>query len=194
MIEVIDNHSVRTDLLSGLPVIDAGCRGFRFAEWFAERGHSVLALDPGPDIKAPVNMKIGFNRVALVSEKEPRLMTLERGGDPEAWYVHHDPRPENWACAVPTTHLGWVDGSWDVMKLNIEGSEYEVLSDLHRPIARQIVVSFHEHTARRRGDAAIQEIVDHLAQWYVPIQHVKDERYCAGPNYWDSLFVLKELA
>jgi len=36
------------------------------------------------------------------------------------------------------------------------------------------------------------DIVDHLQQWYVPIQHVREVRYSCGiPNYWDSLFVLR---
>lgn len=46
---------------------------------------------------------------------------------------------------------------------------------------------------RPRGDAEIARIVEHLGQWYKPVRHEKDSRYCAGENYWDSLFVLKEL-
>lgn len=58
------------------------------------------------------------------------------------------------------------------------------------PIARQISVSFHEH-AHPIGEARIKQIVAHLSKWYDPIRHIKDARYCAGENYWDSVFVLR---
>lgn len=199
MIEIIDNHSVRTDLLGKRPVLDAGARGFRFSKWFAEHGHETWAIDPSPDMIGDVSVA-HYDRAALVAPSWPNSVGLHLGPDPEAWYVV----PGMWrqpGVMVKTLNLRdhWqgVSGmgcGWDVVKLNIEGAEYDILAEWPGPIARQITVSFHEHTDRRRGDAAITDIVLHLRKWYYEERHVKDERYCCGPNFWDSLFVLKELA
>ncbi len=195
-IEVIDNHSVAVDLLTKGPILDAGARGFRFAKWFSERYHETYCCDPSPDLEVP-NFVAHFDRVALGARDWPLKVTLHNHGDPEGWYAGPEcyrevgPRVPTWNLHV---NWGWTETNpWDVVKLNIEGAEYDVLSDWPGPIARQIVVSFHEHTARARGDAAIRKIVEHLSRWYVPVRHVKDARYCAGENWWDSLFVLKEL-
>ena len=49
MIEIIDERSVRTDLLTpGGHVLDVGARGYVFARKMAARGCCVVALDPEP--------------------------------------------------------------------------------------------------------------------------------------------------
>ncbi len=84
---------------------------------------------------------------------------------------------------------------WDVVKLDCEGAEYGVLLDWPGPIANQITVEFHEHTgANEKGIEMYQRILRHLKQWYRVIQHeTSQEHGIKTPNYWDSLFVLKEL-
>ncbi len=58
-------------------------------------------------------------------------------------------------------------------------------------MARQISVEFHEHVAPR-PQALYDAIFAHLGQWYEVVQHEKSARHCCAPNYWDTLFVLKE--
>lgn len=205
MIEIIDGHSVDTSLLTGGCVLDAGARGFRFAREMASRGEWVTALEPDEtDSHEPVKDigRIHVKRAALIGGHwgwNGVGRTLEMLEDGEARRIVEGVptiRPVKTVQAydiqiLTLQHCGEVP--WDLVKLNIEGSEYDVLADWPGPIARQISVSFHEHTDRRRGDDGIQKIVAHLSQWYRPARHVKDERYCAGPNYWDSLFVRKDL-
>jgi hypothetical protein len=186
-IKVIDNHSVAVDLLTKGPVLDAGARGFVFAKWFADRGHSVYALDPSPDLEAPKNDNIAFIDFALTSLYGSAL--LDRTGDPGAWHLANSGLP------VQTVSLSYFnEGNWDVIKLNIEGSEYDVLNTWPGPIARQIVVSFHEHTNRARGRAECDRLIDKMRQWYMPFNVVWEERYCCHANYWDVLFIRKDLA
>lgn len=203
MTEVIDNHSVRTDLLtSGGHTLDAGARGFRFARRMLELGQSVVSMDPDPEVEDPKLTGLLHRRVALVDGRYPEnFLMLHLLPDREARHLgtgsHRyigveqiQVRVEDIGEVMKATEVRY----WDCVKLNIEGSEYGVLARWPGPIARQIVVSFHEHTSAAHGDSRIGAIVEHLSQWYVPVQHVKDARYCAGLNYWDSLFVLKELA
>lgn len=201
-IEIIDNHSVRTDLLTKGTVVDAGARGFRFAKDLAWRGCRVIAMDPDPEVTDPKYLNIDFVNAGLfwppMDAFAERWLALTP--DPEARFTSVK-IPDGRAIRVGMVSLQHVRKAmqiktWplDVLKLNVEGDEYEILESMTEPVARQIVVSFHEHTARARGDADIERIVERLARWYTPVQHIKDSRYCAGENFWDSLFVLKELA
>jgi hypothetical protein len=79
---------------------------------------------------------------------------------------------------------------WALVKLNCEGAEYDILKTWPGPIASQIVVSFHEHIGAHVGHN-MDEIIAHLGQWYRTVQHVRDQRYCAGWNFWDSVFTLR---
>ena len=191
VLEVIDNHSVATGLLRGGPVLDAGARGFRFSKWFAERGHEVYAVDPSPDITCPEYVR-HFDRVALLGlhEHYHHFVNLEMDSpDKEAWFV----TPGGTVPAWNIHNWGWTETNpWDLVKLNIEGAEFGVLKTWPGPIARQIVASFHQHCPHaKRSEEEIASVVAHLEQWYETVRHVKDDRYCAGPNYWDSIWVLR---
>lgn len=196
-IQVIALHSVAVDLLSKGHVLDAGCRGFEFSKWFAERGHSVWAVDPSPDISsAPIG--IGFSNTAIVgSQWEPNAQ-LDIAGDPEGWFIGRkisvtSVKVFTQTIEKLTSDMLW-GKPWDLIKLNIEGSEYDVLETWPGPIAKQIVVSFHEHTDRRRGRGECDRLIDKMREWYTPVQHVWDARYHAGFNYWDTLLIRKDLA
>lgn|SRR3990167_2010013 len=201
-LEIIDNHSVALDLLTKGPVLDAGCRGFRFSEYFAKLGHTVVMMDPSPDTVVPTKFQDFpapkyFFPQALVAPDAPRSASLRMTDDAEARHVVYQGIAGDPAIRCMSINEVMDQSSvkqWDLVKLNIEGSEYGILRQWPGPIARQVVVSFHEHTNRRMGDTAIQEIMDHLAKWYVPIRHEFDERYCAGRNAWDSVVCLRELA
>jgi len=201
VIEIVDQHSVRTDLISsGDWVLDAGARGFRFASWFADKNVNVLALDPDPDVKAPMIGFVTFRPYAL--SKETSFQMLARYKDAEANHLVCVKVPGSSVKENVKVHA-WSIGdlmetlfveSFACVKLNIEGAEYEILENWPGPIAKQIAVSFHDHTgANPEGEARYGRILNRLGQWYDVARHVKDSRYCAGENYWDSLFVLKGL-
>lgn len=198
---VIDNHSVALELLTRGPVLDAGCRGFRFMSYFAGLGHPVVGLDPSPDIQIPADLMDRemwghFYAYALVAPGHPPRAMLRMTDDAEARYVTPAGKEgDPWIQCITLSDLtrDLKLAMWDLVKLNVEGAEYDILAAWPGPVARQIVVSFHEHTDRRRGDAAIERIIEHLGKWYKPIRHEKDVRYCAGANFWDSVFCLKGL-
>jgi hypothetical protein len=191
MIEQIGEHSVRTDLLSKCAILDAGCRGFEFSRWFAERDHMVYACDPAPDIDVPAFVN-HFDRVALLGQSEyHHFFHFKICEDKNASHVAEDGDIIVEARIIQNWNFTKTNPC-DVVKLDIEGSEYAVLADWPGPIAKQISVEFHEH-CRPRGEETINRIIKHLEQWYRVEQHEKTDQHCAGKNYWDSLFILKEL-
>ena len=200
MIEVIDNHSVRTDLLRpGRGVLDVGCRGFVFARAMRDRGMKVIALDPDPGIVDLAIDGVTLMRKALIGDTSAGSV-LVMHPDPEARHVA--PAAVNTSFPVVPVEcmtlrqlndkLGMVE--WDLVKLNCEGAEYDIILGWPGAVARQIVVSFHEHTPQKRGKTTVKQCVERLRQWYEPVQHVESARYGAGMNWWDSLFVAREIA
>lgn len=183
---VVDNHSVVPGLLTGGPVLDAGARGFVFAKWFGDRGHTVIAVDPSPDIATEEPSRNVFvKKFALVGRGYPKLMSLEMGNDPNAWHIKYDGSFDS--VPVETITLDDLPYKWDLIKLNIEGSEYDILDQIDGPIARQIVFSFHEHTGRHRGRRECDRIIDKLRKWYDVHNQTWEQRYGCRENYWDIL-------
>src|SRR3990167_529803 len=190
----VDNHSfVESRLVKG-PVLDAGARGFRFSEWFAQKGHApVIAIDADPTYsQQPKHEGVTVLHAALLANPDPSY-GLRMTEDPEARYVTN--KEPAGTVPVRTLSMAQLDiKAWDIVKLNIEGPESDILANWPGPIARQIVVSFHEHCAHaKRGDDAIWKVVQHLSKWYAVVRHIKDARYCAGENFWNSVFILKDL-
>lgn len=199
MLTPIDNHSVDLSLLPArATVLDVGCRGFRFAEHFAALGHRVVAMDPGeerPTFKEHWEL-ISFLQSALVPDGMDGVGKLVLTADPEArhvvpWHVKVDHAPwQSVGCLSLTKVMRLCNvEEFDLAKFNMEGGEFDILDRLHAPVLKQIVVSFHEHTSRRRGEAAVNGLVQRLGKWYDVVRHEWDERYCAGRNAWDTVLV-----
>src|SRR3990167_3357318 len=187
---VIDNHSFREDLLTKGPVLDAGSRGLRLAKWFRDRGHTVIALDPGEDEKADgihcVPMALVYSRLAGAN------VSLVKTDDLEARYINPT-LGDVYAISIPILMHDFKIVKWDLIKLNIEGSEYDILDEIEGPIARQIVFSFHEHTNRARGRKECDRIIDKLRQWYDIYNQTWEKRYGCSENYWDVVVIEKEI-
>lgn len=196
MLTVTDNHSVDLDrLLPGGTVLDVGARGFVFARYFAERGHAVWALDPDPEVEDPKIPGVHFIRAALMADPNPKR-SLVLTSDVNARYVSafgetlDGPSVTVEALDLETLMEREGIAEWDLVKLNCEGAEFDILDRLRAPVARQIVVSFHEHTGRRRGERAINELIARLGRWYDVLRHEWDERYgCSPRNAWDTVLV-----
>lgn len=184
----VDNHTFSPYLLTGLPILDAGSRGLRLAKWFAQLGHRVIALDPGEDEKT---VGVESYRLAIVGSKYAGgHVQLVRTDDLEARYVvYQDGHGDCQAVSLGSLMNDCKVPKWDLIKLNIEGSEYDILSEIDGPVSRQIVFSFHEHTDRARGREECDRIIDRLRQWYDIHNQVWEKRYGCRENYWDVLAI-----
>jgi FkbM family methyltransferase len=175
-------------------VLDAGARGFEFSKWFADKGHEVYAVDPAPDIQPQPTTSIRFYRQALVGMNSEAFASLNTQGDAGAWHIQPQDRKITDESTVSCTDvMCFSKANWDVIKLNVEGSEYVILDTWPGPIARQIVVSFHEHTPRAKGRAECDRLIAKMGQWYKAFNVVWEKRYCCSENYWDVLFIRNDL-
>jgi hypothetical protein len=82
----------------------------------------------------------------------------------------------------------------DVLKLDVEGTEYFLLSDPNfQPIPKQISVEFHMHAHRQLHDQYYDKCMENLLRHYEPVKHELTQAHGAGFNYWDSLFLRRDL-
>lgn len=192
-IQAIAEHSVDLDLLSGGICIDAGCRGFLFSEAMRDLGLKVWAMDieffVPPEgirfIESGLFNYDGYNFYANTKDTQAKHLFASEGIK----------------CQVKTLEAIYgmakrnlPDAEIDILKLDIEGSEYLVLSDPNfRPIPKQISVEFHMHAHRQLHDQYYDKCMENLLKWYEPVQHELTQAHGAGWNYWDSLFIRKDL-
>lgn len=198
-IQTIHEHSVDLDLLSGGICIDVGCRGFLFSGAMRDKGLEVWAMDiefmlPPNGIRFVESGLSNYDGVArFVNTKDLQAKHLF----PSEGSVG-DSGTECMVKSLPTVYkmIGRVSGEAeiDVLKCDIEGSEYLVLSDPNfQPLPKQISIEFHMHCHRALHDQYYDKCMENLLKWYVPVKHELTEAHGAGLNFWDSLFIRKDL-
>jgi FkbM family methyltransferase len=180
-------HTVRPDLFTGGWVLDAGCRDFIFTQYAVDHGCRVIALDPDPAVSDPQLPAVAFVQAAISTE--PGQCDFALTDDVEARHIASANSSRRTCRYIPvrvTTIRELMAqfgiAAWDCVKMDIEGSEYGILSAWPGPIAKQITVEFHDHVEKRPPEL-YERICGHLGQWYRPV------KWYAG----DTLFVLKEL-
>jgi FkbM family methyltransferase len=198
MITVIAEHSFDIGRINpGAPILDVGCRSFSPAKELASLGFDVIAMDPDPEIIDPGITGIRFVKEALVAPNEVGMKPYASFGNGTGNFIVGD------FSDVPTLGIietvNCVDISelsqrfgvddWGAIKLDCEGSEFEILQQWPGPIADQISVEFHEHTRSNPGAGYYEDLFKILGRWYRVAQHEKTARHGLVPNYWDSLFI-----
>jgi FkbM family methyltransferase len=166
-IEIIHHHAVKTDLLKeGGWVLDLGCSGFDFPQAMIDRGMKVIGLDPDKDAEVPIFMdqeKIHFLRKACVGVPREEMAVFyqyEHGG---ANSIYNTPRnlnrpdahgghannPFKCAYGVDTTTISDIKmefgiDQFEIIKMDVEGAEYEILANFPRECTKQLTLEFHD--------------------------------------------------
>lgn len=191
-IKTLGEHSVDLHLLSRGIAMDVGCRGFEFSKQMLYLGCHVLAFDI-EDMEAPSG--IIFIKAAVSNEVKQGYYVDTK--DPQAKYLSNNGIP----IRVTTLDVIYETGKdaapkldVDILKLDCEGSEYLILSDPNfRPIPKQISVEFHMHCHRALHEQYYDKCMENLLKWYEPVKHELTQAHGSGLNYWDSLFIRKDL-
>jgi hypothetical protein len=189
----LHEHTIAPDLLTGGVVIDAGCRGWGFATDMRDLGETVLSFDLDELLDVPKGIYF-FQKALLPRSGEVCVVDTH---DLQAKFIANVGRPIEAVGLAEVMAASQSEGmiEIDVLKLDVEGSEYHLLSDRDfQPLPRQISVEFHEHAHLKAHEALFEIcVVNLLRLGYVAVQHERDQRHGAGWNYWDSLFVRKDL-
>jgi FkbM family methyltransferase len=199
-IERLAEHSVDVDLLPEAPVVlDAGCRGFDFSHAVLDvrPNARIIAMDPAPESAGSDDPRITFLNEPLVGLHQSSQMEFVALPNPAACFVRELDSTTLAGKCVETRTLLWLF-SWfqiqkfDLVKLDVEGSEFGILETWPGPIATQISVEFHDHVDNRKYDEAYfnRLFLGSLADYEV-VQHELSEVSNARRGHWDSLFRLR---
>jgi hypothetical protein len=190
----IAEHTVEDTLLGpGAIILDLGCRGFLFMnELYEKHKYSVFGVDCDYYLEAS---PFHYLRLAI-TDFNGTVYVIRDDKDPQATKITKDKNQKGVKHAIPAmtlrslmTMLGFY--SADLIKIDIEGSEYEVIMSLTEPPAKQLSIEFHLHT-KVYGDAQVKEMEDKLLSLgYYPAKHDKYPAHGLPANYWDSLWILK---
>ena len=193
----IDGHTFDDTLLTGGWVIDAGCRGFEF----------FTALYPKQcyciDIEniSPVNHwqhQLTFRHAALTAKSgETEAYLFGNGTANFIKGINEKPgdlpdRPlkiETVKCITLEDIYAEIGTNIDLLKLDIEGAEYEVLLGMKDPIPKQISCEFHRHCHLSMHNKYFDEVMQRMHKnYHITFNQVEPSEY-----FLDVLFIRKDL-
>lgn len=184
-VTVIAEHSVAMGLLrKPANIMDIGCLGFAFTEYFDKRGDFVVPIDienfdsVRPYVRVAVAGYDGQCGIVRTSDKQAtRKSNLVLNN-------------ESVSCYKLETLMKWscVD-YFDLIKMDCEGAEYEIIMSLTKAPAKQLSIEFHLHTGIY-GMPEVKEMEDKLKSLgYRPLVHELTRQHGLPPNYWSSLWI-----
>ncbi len=198
-LQVLSAHTIDLDLLPEIPlVLDVGCRNWDFTDDILRLRPKaqITAIDPGFDIRPHRNeAQVKFLRCALVGNDRNRAWchSFSTG---EANYVNQEVKAQEGESVYPVSCCNMrlitpADQPWDVVKLDCEGSEFEILENWPGPIARQISVEFHDWGHLDRYSPLYYfDLFAALGKFgYRLVQHELSKQG-EGTGHWDSLLLL----
>lgn len=183
----IGEHTIDKSLLSGCIAIDVGCLGFTFSTEIQKLGCRVLAYDI-QDLQPPEGIE--FHRKAIWNND--CILRYNQAEDKQA--THISDLGSEYVPAITLNHIYKKHKNVDVLKIDAEGSEYFILSDpFWAPEAKQISIEFHAHCFPDLHEKYYNRCINQLLTHYEEVQHEWTSEHCAGYNYWNSLFIRKDL-
>lgn len=186
----IDGHTFDETKLNKGWIIDAGCRGFEFAKIEG----NMYSLDIENFEKTP---NLIFRHAALMAKSgfvDAHYFGNGTGnfvkGINEQPYNGPDRPCETKQVQAITLQDIYADigTNIDLLKLDIEGAEYEILAELE-PIPKQVTVEFHEHCHPDLHNKWIDKVLTHMCRYYHLSLHQVEPRY----KFLDCLFIRKDL-
>lgn len=194
MVKIIHEHSYDPDLLpERANILDLGCRGFLFTRHMRQLGHVVAAVDI--DFLIPSDEYF----MCAISDFDGETGVDKSSPDQQATCMvginkfRDRTKPVNIVkCLTLPSFMRFVGVDFfDLIKIDVEGSEYQIIMSLEKALAKQLSIEFHLHTGVY-GQYEMTLMEDKLkALGYIAVKHELTSEHGAGFNYWDSLFILK---
>lgn len=167
-------------------ILDIGCLGMEFTNYFRNLGHTVHAVDiqefEGEYDQIAIT---DYNGTAFIEQSEDLQAT-------KIGYTYQEGKPQTPCCTLQTYMKIMDVEMFDLIKIDCEGAEHRIIMSLQKPPAKQCSIEFHIHTGIY-GMTEVLEMEEKLySLGYKAVQHEFEDKHCAGFNFWNSLFILQE--
>lgn len=184
MITIAEHSFEETLLPKGSKVLDIGCYGMQFHDELYKMGNQVIGVDPQKFDRTDYHLCAITNYNGTTDlffhETDRQATMIQNRGTAVSCYT-----------LLRFSQLMKVD-FWDLIKMDCEGSEWYIIMNMDRPMAKQLSIEFHLHTGIMTDDDVKKMEDKLLSLGYFPVKHDKTNEHGAGYNYWDSLWILKE--
>lgn len=206
MISKISEHSLLPELIDKNGwILDLGCVNFSFSLEMRKLCDNVICVDPNRNIKIIPDNLI-FENKALVNTEDKHISFYEYN-DIQGYSALN---PTNDWCYL--TNIITVESfnlkdimekyniqQFELIKFDIEGSEYSILSDIDWTISKQYSIEFHDFRNMNpfspNNEIYYNNLKEKMKDYCDIITHeITDHPGFPdglGKNYWDSLFLLK---
>ncbi|HWY34293.1 MAG TPA: FkbM family methyltransferase [Nitrosopumilaceae archaeon] len=201
-LQTLAEHTVDISLLPESPIVlDGGCRGYGFCRDLLKLRPKayILAVDADEETEVVVNQNIHLATVAIVGDPHKKFAeyyAIDKGNKNSIVFPITQAELRTVPCKTISELMDFYGiFKWDLIKLDVEGSEFDILENWPGPIANQITVEFHDYFDKKnRWD-------DKYFKWLLEVplkdyEAVQNEKYPIGNGcfgHWDSLFKLKNI-
>jgi FkbM family methyltransferase len=187
-------------------VLDLGCVNFAFSLEIKKYCDNVICVDPNPNIKEIPDGVI-YENIAI---------THDENLTEDIYYLYDDIsgnsllNPSNDTCrllgeqkinltTIKKLMLKYNIEKFELIKFDIEGSEYSILENLDWGVSKQFSVEFHDFRGMNphypNNEIYYDKLLDKIKNKFDVISHTNTHHpgfpLGMGYNYWDSLFVEK---
>lgn len=185
-IERVAEHSFCPELMTNEGyVLDLGCRGFQFFDHMESLGYLVMAVDADRlDSKGRL-----YHNIAITDYNG--YCEGISSPDPQAFRVGNKTTDGIKCFTLPHFMNCFEVDFFDLIKMDVEGSEKQIIMSLTEPPAKQLSIEFHLHTGiytKPDVDVMVSKLE---SLGYEAVQHNMTSEHGCGLNMWDSLFILK---
>ncbi len=211
----VSEHSIEENLLTpGCWVLDLGSStDFVFAKEMLNRGMKVISVDCNPKIESsilPDHINFHFERKAIIPENDfSEFKTMKVFNDTDAATTSESTNLRPYSVLIETINVETIKISeimskyniteFEVIKIDIEGSEYDLLLQMNHPLSKQLSVEFHDfrdlNPTFPNNEIYYEQLMDKILPHYSIVKHEKTHHpgfaHGHGYNFWDSLFVKK---
>ncbi len=195
------SHTIDETRVPERPVVlDVGCRNFDFTRAILAKwpGAKIVAMEPDPIVADPCVEGVQFCQRALVHDDRADAgyasYSTGEGNFLTDLTAYYDAKMIRVPCINIQKVMAFYDIThWDIVKLDCEGSEFDILQCWPGPIATQISVEFHDYSDKARwNDAFYAKLFGEKLPQYAVLQHALTT-LGPGPAYghWDSVLALK---
>jgi FkbM family methyltransferase len=205
-LQKLAEHTIDVDLLPEIPIVlDVGCRRFDFTDAILKLrpGAIVIAMDPDKEIASGVFSISGssagplncmFWNMALVGDGKTKSNYASYSDGEGNLLIegdkYYDAKIYEVPCIDITTLMRHCEVKrWDVVKLDCEGSEFDILWNWPGPIATQISVEFHDGADATKNLAYFEDLWRRLPDYRIA-QHPR-AKLGDWFGHWDSVLTLK---